>query len=79
MLSLLYLGVKAQQYFFSLSCMSLEKKTFLKTKLNPGLNVTIFRGTGPWYYSKNHWKRGRGSKAIHLSEGFNFSPNDKKK
>ena len=26
----------------------LSKKTSLKTSLNPGLNLTIFRGTGPW-------------------------------
>ena len=78
MLSLLYLGVKAQQYIFSSSRMSLDKKTLLKTRLNPGLNLTIFRGTGPWYYSKNRWKRGRGSKTIHLSESFHLSPNDRK-
>ena len=47
MLSLLYLGVKAHQYIFSSSRMSLDKKTLLKTRLNPGLNLTIFRGTGP--------------------------------
>ena len=34
MLSLLYLGVKAQQYFVSSSCMFLDKKTFLKVWLN---------------------------------------------
>ena len=34
MLSLLYLGVKAQQYFVSSSCMFLEKKTLLKVWLN---------------------------------------------
>ena len=59
-----YLGVKAQQYFFSSSCMSLDKKTLLKTWLNPGLNLTIFWGTGPWsswqYYHHDrifdyHW------------------------
>ena len=59
-----YLGVKAQQYFFSSSCMSLDKKTLLKTRLNPGLNLTIFWGTGPWsswqYYHHDrifdyHW------------------------
>ena len=27
--------------------MFLDKKTFLKIWLNPGLNVTISRGTGP--------------------------------
>ena len=41
-----YLGVKAQQHFISLSCMFLGKKTLLKIWLNPGLNLTIFRGTG---------------------------------
>ena len=34
MLSLLYLGVKAQQYFVSSSCMFLDKKTLLKVWLN---------------------------------------------
>ena len=47
MLSLLYLGSKAEQYFVSLSCMFLDKKTLLKIGLNPGLNLTIFRGTEP--------------------------------
>ena len=45
-LSLLYLGVKAEQYFVSSSCMFLDKKTLLKIWLNPWLNFTIFRGTG---------------------------------
>ena len=34
MLSLLYLGVKAQQYFMSSSCTFLDKKTLLKVWLN---------------------------------------------
>ena len=34
MLSLLYLGVKAQQYFVSSSCMFLDKKTLLKVWLS---------------------------------------------
>ena len=46
-LSLLYLGVKAEQYFVSSNCMFLGKKTLLKIWLNPGLNLTIFWGTGP--------------------------------
>ena len=29
--------------------MFLDKKSWLKIWLNPGLNLTIFRGTGPWY------------------------------
>ena len=45
--SLWYLRVKAQHYFVSLSCILLDKKTLLKIWLNPGLNLTIFRGTGP--------------------------------
>ena len=45
MLSLLHLGVKAQQYFVSSSCTFLDEKTLLKIWLNPGLNLTIFRGT----------------------------------
>ena len=28
--------------------MFLDKKTLLKIWLNPGLNLTIFRGNGPW-------------------------------
>ena len=44
-LSLLYLGVKAQQHFVSSSCTFLDEKTLLKTWLNPGLNLTIFQGT----------------------------------
>ena len=47
MLSSLNLGVKTQKYFVSLSNMFLDKKTLLKIWLNPGLNLTIFRGTGP--------------------------------
>ena len=39
--------VKAQQYFVSSSYMFLDKKTLLKMWLNPGLNLTIFRGTEP--------------------------------
>ena len=34
MLSFLYLGVKAQRYFLSSSCMLLETKTLLKVWLN---------------------------------------------
>ena len=48
MLSCLYLGVKAQQYFASY--MFLDKKNLLKIWLNPGLNLTILRGTGPSSY-----------------------------
>ena len=47
MLLLLYLVVKAQQYIVTLSCMFLDEKTMLEIWLNPGLNLTIFRGTGP--------------------------------
>ena len=47
MLSSLNLVVKTQKVV-SLSNMFLEKKTLLKIWLNPGFNLTIFRGTGPW-------------------------------
>ena len=47
MLLLLYLVVKAQQYFVTSSCMFLDEETVLEIWLNPGLNLTIFRGTGP--------------------------------
>ena len=42
MLSLLYLEVKAQQYFVASSYMFLDEKTLLEIWLNPGLNLTIF-------------------------------------
>ena len=47
MLSSLSLGVKARKYFVSSSDIFLDKKTLLKIWLNPGLNLTIFRGTRP--------------------------------
>ena len=48
MLSFLFFESKAQQYFVSSSYTFLNKKTLLKIWLNPGLNLTIFRGTRPW-------------------------------
>ena len=48
MLSPLSLGVKTKQYFVCSSNVFLDKKTVLKIWINPGLNVTIFRGTGRW-------------------------------
>ena len=47
MLSYLFLGVKAQCYFVSSSCMFLDKKTLIKIELNTGLNLTIILGPGP--------------------------------
>ena len=47
MLLLLYLVVKTKQYIVTLSCMFLDEKTVLEIWLNPGLNLTIFRRTGP--------------------------------
>ena len=44
---LLYLGVKARQYFVSSSFMFLDKKTLLQIWLNPGLKLAIFREAGP--------------------------------
>ena len=38
------------RYFVSLSHMFLDKKSLLKIWLNPGLNVTIFRGTLPCFF-----------------------------
>ena len=38
---------KAQQYFVSSSNMFLNKETLLKIGLNPGLNLSVFQGTGP--------------------------------
>ena len=48
MLSFLFFEVKAQHYIVSSSYMFSDKKSLLKIGLNPGLNLTIFRGTGPW-------------------------------
>ena len=45
MLSFLYLIVKAQQYFVTSSCIFLDEKTVLEVWLNPGFNLTMFRGT----------------------------------
>ena len=47
MLSLLYLLVKAQQYFVTPSCLFLDEKTLVEVWVNPELNLTIFPGTGP--------------------------------
>ena len=47
MLLLLYLVVKTKQYIVTSSCMFLDEKSVLEIWLNPGLNLTIFRGTGP--------------------------------
>ena len=46
-LSFLLFEVKAQQYFVSSRYMFLDKNTLLKIWLNPGLNLTMFRGMGP--------------------------------
>ena len=47
MLSLLYLLVKAQWCFVTSSCLFLDEKTVIEVWFNPGLNLTIFPGTGP--------------------------------
>ena len=38
---------KGTTVFHKLSYMFLDKKALLKIWLNPGLNLTIFQGTGP--------------------------------
>ena len=43
----MFLMVKTHQYFIASNCMFLDEKTVFKIWLNPGLNLTIFRGTGP--------------------------------
>ena len=53
-LSLPSLEVKAELYFVSSSYMLLDKKALLKIWLNPGLNVTIFRGTAPRSQNKKN-------------------------
>ena len=47
--SFLFCEVKAQQ----LSYMFLDKNTLLKIWLNPGLNLTMFRGTEPRWLKNN--------------------------
>ena len=47
MLSLLHLLVKAQWCFVTSSCLFLDEKTVIEVWFNPGLNLTIFPGTGP--------------------------------
>ena len=53
MLSLLFLRVKVQQYFVSLSYMFLDMKTVLKIWLNPGYKLTqlSFEEPGPGVHS----------------------------
>ena len=51
MLLLLYLVVKTEQYIVTSSCRFLDEKTMLEIWLNPWLNLTIFRGTGPDLWS----------------------------
>ena len=46
-IQLLYRGKKAEQFFVRLSCTFLYRKLLLKVWLKPGLNLTVFRGTGP--------------------------------
>ena len=52
-LSFLLFEVKAQQYFVSSRYMFLGKNTLLKIWLNPGLNLTMFRGMGPRWLKNN--------------------------
>ena len=40
--------------------MFLDKKTRLKIWLNPGLNLTIFQGTGPWPWKVIRKTKGEG-------------------
>ena len=54
---LLYLGIKAKQYFVSLSCTFFDKKFLLKVWLKPGLNLTVFRGNGPGEKKKKKKKK----------------------
>ena len=41
---------KSSTVFCKLELHSLSKKTMLKISLNPGLNLTIFLGTGPGFF-----------------------------
>ena len=60
MLSSLNHGVETQKYFVSLSNMFLDKKTGLRIWLNPGLNLSIFRGTRPWPWKVIRKTKGEG-------------------
>ena len=53
MLSFLYLVVKAQRYFVTSSCMSLDEKTVLEIWLNPGLHLQSLEEPGPEMYGKS--------------------------
>ena len=39
--------IKGSTFFVTSSCMLLDEKTVLEIWLNPGLNFTMFRETGP--------------------------------
>ena len=48
MLSLPHLGVKAEQYIYKVELHVLRQENLdKKKKLNPGLDLSIFQGTGP--------------------------------
>ena len=40
--------------------MFFDEKTWFKIWLNPGLNLTIFRGTGPWLWKVIRKTKGEG-------------------
>ena len=66
-----------QQHFVTSSCMFLNEKTVLEVWLNPGLNLTIFWGNGPWCPSLHNTRsnligRGRTLLSPH-KELFNIS------
>ena len=89
MLSFLFFKVKAQQYFVSSSYTFFYKKALRKIWLNPGLNLTIFRGTGPWVLNLNfmglermgHPSKGTQREALvyrgHILYFSEFHPKDK--
>ena len=71
MLSLLYLAVKAKQYFVCSRCISLDKKTLLKIWLNPGLSPG--RGGGAPLYGDVPLDRVWFSSSLSLNRVYNFA------
>ena len=69
-----FIEVKAQQYFVISRYMFLDKNTLLKIWLNPGLNLTKFRGTGPRKFHvavvQNNGKEMYKKSVLHLQSSF---------
>ena len=71
MLSLLYLGVKAKQYFVCSRCIFLDKKTLLKIWLDPWFSPG--RGGGNPLYGDVPLDRVWFSSSLPLNRVYNFA------